>query len=310
MSFNRPPSGGAGAGGTGSGTTLPPLVRSGAGTPVGGVRQSGGTSATQSPQGSARSLVLLHNNTSAGKESKDKDKDKDKDAGFSSARLTAARQATLANSKRAPIGQQLPADRGKLTVVLDVDETLIHSRLSSQQEGYRQAEERKVGAQALDEFTVRMADGELVHVNKRPGLDEFLRDASQHYELVAYTAGLEDYARPVLDALDPQNKYFRHRLYRDSCLFARGYYLKDLAKIGRPLGRIVLVDNNAFCFLPQLSNGIPISSFYDDPNDSALTVLTQFLERIKGEEDVRPFLKKSFNLETLLRDHRMAVLGA
>ena len=249
--------------------------------------------------------MLLSNSTSAGKESKDKDKD----AGFSSARLVAARQATLANSKRAPIGAQLPGDRGKLTVVLDVDETLIHSRLSSQQEGYRQAEERKAGAQALDEFTVRMTDGEVVHVNKRPGLDAFLRDASQQYELIAYTAGLEDYARPVLDALDPHNKYFRHRLYRDSCLFARGYYLKDLAKMSRAMGRVVLVDNNAFCFLPQLANGIPISSFYDDPNDTALTVLAQFLERVKDEEDVRPFLKKSFNLETLLRDHRMAVLG-
>jgi Dullard-like phosphatase family protein len=210
-------------------------------------------------------------------------------------------------TKSSPIPAQSAQDRGKLTVVLDVDETLIHSRLSGGQEAYRQQEERKAEAKALDEFTIKLRDSELVRVNKRPGLDAFLAEASKHYELVAYTAGLEEYARPLLDWLDPNGTIFRHRLYRDSCLFMRGYYLKDLQRLNRPLKRIVLVDNNAFCFLPQLANGIPISSFYDDATDTALQVLLTFLERIADMADVRPFLKTSFNLEVLLQEHRAQI---
>ncbi len=106
----------------------------------------------------------------------------------------------------------------------------------------------------------------------------------------------------LLDLLDPHGNVFKHRLYRDSCLYIDGYYVKDLQKVNRPLNRCVLVDNNAVCFLPQLSNGVPISSFYDDPSDNALQALLNFLEKIQGEADVRTVLKKSFNLEVLLKD--------
>jgi len=226
---------------------------------------------------------------------------------YTSARLNAVRNSTM--SKNCIVPPQLPGDRGKLTVVLDVDETLIHSRLSSQQDHYRQAEERKEASSSCEEFKITLEDGETVWVNKRPGLDEFLRHMGENYETFVYTAGLEEYAKPLLDWLDPNGTIFRHRFYRDSCLFMRGYYVKDLQKFNRDLTRTVLVDNNAFCFLPQLSNGIPISSFYDDPNDTALSVLASFLKRLDEEKDVRPFLRKSFNLETLLKDHRDQIIG-
>jgi len=226
---------------------------------------------------------------------------------YTSARLNAVRNSSM--SKLPLISPQLDHDRGKMTVILDIDETLIHSRLSSHQEQFRQAEERKDSAGSCDEFILELDDGEVVRVNKRPGLDEFLESMAENYETCAYTAGLEEYARPLLDWLDPHKRIFRHRLYRDSCLFMRGYYLKDLQRLNRPMNRIVLVDNNPFCFLPQLSNGIPISSFYDDPNDTALSVLRTFLEKIKDHNDVRPFLRKSFNLESLLKDHREQIIG-
>eukprot|EP00511_Aplanochytrium_stocchinoi_P003337 CAMPEP_0204843176 /NCGR_PEP_ID=MMETSP1346-20131115/47823_1 /ASSEMBLY_ACC=CAM_ASM_000771 /TAXON_ID=215587 /ORGANISM="Aplanochytrium stocchinoi, Strain GSBS06" /LENGTH=196 /DNA_ID=CAMNT_0051982269 /DNA_START=654 /DNA_END=1244 /DNA_ORIENTATION=- len=196
-----------------------------------------------------------------------------------------------------------------MTVVLDVDETLIHSRLTSSQSRFRQTEERKDNAGSCEEFKIVLEDGETVWVNKRPGLDGFLLEVSQRYEIVAYTAGLEEYAKPLLDWLDPRGVIFRHRLYRDSCLFIRGYYVKDLQKLNRSLNRTVLVDNNAFCFLPQLSNGIPISSFYDDPTDNALHVLNTFLKRLENENDVRPILNKSFNLQNLLKEHREHIIG-
>lgn len=226
---------------------------------------------------------------------------------YTSANLNAVRKSSLSKTKQ--VGAQHAKHKGKLTLVLDVDETLIHSRLSPGQDRFRQTEERKENTQGCEEFKITLEDGETIWVNKRPGLDKFLQSMSERYECIAYTAALEEYAKPLLDWLDPKGTIFAHRLYRDSCLFMRGYYVKDLQKVNRNLKRTVLVDNNAFCFLPQLSNGIPISSFYDDPNDNALYVLSTFLQRLDTEKDVRPMLNKSFNLQTLLKEHREHIIG-
>ena len=126
---------------------------------------------------------------------------------------------------------------------------------------------------------------------------------------MAYTAGLRQYAEPLLDWLDPSQTIFSHKLYRDSCLFSNGYYVKDLSKVNRCLKRTVLVDNNICCFLPQLANGIPIASFYADPKDNALDVLLMFLKSIEDHTDVRVQLNKSFNLVKSLAHTREHILG-
>lgn len=53
----------------------------------------------------------------------------------------------------------------------------------------------------------------LVTVYERPGLAEFLRRASMIGELVLFTAGLEGYARPLVDKIDPEGM-ISARLYR------------------------------------------------------------------------------------------------
>ena len=58
----------------------------------------------------------------------------------------------------------------------------------------------------------------------------------------------------------------------------------------------VLVDNNCNSFALQKSNGIPISSFYDDASDVALTKLMKFLKYLTKVQDVRPRLKALFNV--------------
>ena len=47
----------------------------------------------------------------------------------------------------------------------------------------------------------------------RPGALAFLKLMSEHFELVIFTAAVQDYADWVLDQLDPQG-YIDYRLYR------------------------------------------------------------------------------------------------
>lgn len=43
-----------------------------------------------------------------------------------------------------------------------------------------------------------------------------------------------------------------------------------MARVGRALGRVVLVDDTPLAFLHQPSNGIPVLGFRGDPDDRLL----------------------------------------
>ena len=116
-----------------------------------------------------------------------------------------------------------------------------------------------------------------------------------------FTAGRESYATLVLDALDPTRSIFRHRLFRQHCVFKtfnHGVLVKDLRILNRPMHRTVLIDNSVSSFLHQLRNGIPIVPFFDNPNDCALA-LQQLLYIVDAEPDVRVLLDKVFSLEQI-----------
>lgn len=85
-----------------------------------------------------------------------------------------------------------------------------------------------------------------------------------HAEIVLFTAGLEDYARPIVDALDQNYKgsFQGRRLYRPATVSCDLYpCIKDLSKLGRDLRRTVLIDDTPLAFLNQPDNGIPIYGF-------------------------------------------------
>ena len=197
----------------------------------------------------------------------------------------------------------------RLALVLDMDECLVHSKFQNEVE-YRQEEFRPEQLQKYDDsFEIVMEDGEHAIVNKRPGLDAFLEEASQHFDLYVFTAGLEAYGKPILDALDPKGTLFAGRFFRESCQLKKGMFLKDLHVVRNDLSRVILVDNNPVSFLMQPSNGIPVPSFYDDASDRTLESLTKVLNSLKEVADVRPRLHQLFRLADLLSEHQRMILS-
>ena len=126
---------------------------------------------------------------------------------------------------------------------------------------------------------------------KRPGVDEFLLEMAKHYEIVIFTASLNKYADPLLDLLDP-HRVIRSRLFRESCVYHEGNYVKDMSHINRDLSQSIIVDNSPNSFLFHPENAIDCSSFIDDPADRELDQIGNFLTGIKDVRDVRQVCSK------------------
>ncbi|GAB2287544.1 hypothetical protein Dimus_021919 [Dionaea muscipula] len=172
-----------------------------------------------------------------------------------------------------------PLEDPKITIILDLDETLVHSKPDPPPGEY--------------DFIVRPEiDGQIItfYVLKRPGVDEFLEflaRRSSSFEVVVFTAGLRAYASLVLDELDREPRAISHRLYRDSCRTVEGRYVKDLSEMGRDLRRMVIVDDNPCSYALQPENGIPVRPFVDDVRDGELWRLMEVFEGFDRVEDLR-----------------------
>lgn len=61
---------------------------------------------------------------------------------------------------------------------------------------------------------------------------------------------------------------------------------------GRTLSDIIIVDNKSSNYCEHSLNGIPITDYHGDPNDTALLDLRDYLmRRLPGIDDVRKIIK-------------------
>lgn len=194
----------------------------------------------------------------------------------------------------------------RLKVVLDLDETLVCAYETSSLPAALRNQAIEAGLNWFEleclSSDKKESDGKskinYVTVFERPGLHEFLEKLSQFADLVLFTAGLEGYARPLVDRIDTR-KVLSNRLYRPSTV-STPYrdHVKDLLTTSKNMSRTVIVDNNPFSFLLQPSNGIPCIAFSaGQPNDTQLLdVILPLLKQLSEEEDVRPTLYDRFRM--------------
>lgn len=151
----------------------------------------------------------------------------------------------------------------------------------------------------------------LYYVHKRPHCDEFLRKVCKWYNLVVFTASVQEYADPVIDWLEQERKYFSARYYRQHCTFRNGAYIKDLSSVEPDLSRVVILDNSPLSYIfhegeslldkahPTLlaltgiitiDNAIPIEGWINDPTDNDLLHLIPLFEALQYVTDVRALL--------------------
>jgi RNA polymerase II subunit A small phosphatase-like protein len=139
-------------------------------------------------------------------------------------------------------------------------------------------------------------------VFERPGVRQFLQELSSFAEVVLFTAASSAYAAPLADLLDPRAELFAARLYSDACVAAAGREgVKDLAGFGRPLGRVVLVDNSPYSFLLQPANGLPCLPYHGQRGDGQLLgVILPLLRSLAQLGDIRPLLEAKFRVREWL----------
>jgi Dullard-like phosphatase family protein len=165
----------------------------------------------------------------------------------------------------------LPFPESRPALVLDLDDTLIATTFIRP---------------STENFPIRVRRRQFF-AKLRPGLLSFIKTVSIDYDLFFFTASAREYGDPIVDIISPETPRER-RFFRDSCSPCCGYPVKDLRILGRPLNRVLLIDDLEGSALMQPGNLIRVSPWQgtDDNDEVLLGQLLPILREIAHESDL------------------------
>jgi Dullard-like phosphatase family protein len=131
-----------------------------------------------------------------------------------------------------------------------------------------------------------------VYIQKRPFVDDFIREVVKLFYIVIFTASLEPYANPIIDQICPSIPK-EQRLFREDCTYTEGCFVKDLSAFDSSLQHVIIVDNNPGSFLMHPRNAILSNTWDGDQSDQELMeYILPVLRQCVPAEDVKPVLAR------------------
>lgn len=160
-------------------------------------------------------------------------------------------------------------------IILDLDDTLIHSVESKELAQVPQETLNKLKSHKFEKYTMF----------ERPGLEEFIKTLARKYTIVVWTAAHGIYAEYVIDnIINPyaSPNYVKYLLHADHCKFSMSEfkilkhldYLYDFDRSFTRQNTLIIDDNDGI--RAQNSTVITIKSFASlDPGDNELEKILQ-----------------------------------
>ena len=209
--------------------------------------------------------------------------------------FTPTNRSNKLNSEKLLLPPKSKEFYNKKTLILDLDETLVHS-------SFTPFEKNDIVLNV--DFEGVMYN---IYVLIRPDAELFIKSVGKLFEVVIFTASISKYASPLLDILDKE-KNIKFRLYRDHCTFINGIYIKDLKKCNRSLKDLIIVDNSPIAYTFDSDNGLPIKTWIEDPDDKELMKLLPILEFLSKTKDVRKFIDQFVYNNKILFEEAMEII--
>ena len=107
----------------------------------------------------------------------------------------------------------LPKLGNKKVALFDLDETLVHC-VGQIPPG----NPKKLKYDKMTNVLLPTKKEVTIGINIRPDWEKAMDYIKNKYHIIIYTASHQSYADAVLNVLDPHNKYFPYRLYRNNCV--------------------------------------------------------------------------------------------
>jgi len=177
-------------------------------------------------------------------------------------------------------------------LILDLDETLIHAA--------------DVPLGRAPDFRVGP-----YFVYRRPGLDEFLSEVRQAFQLAIWSSSGSEYLHLVVSEILPADLRLEFLWGRERCVYRfdgerhETYFVKDLKKAKRrgfDLARTLVVDDSPEKLERNYGNAIYIKPYLGTLADRELQRLSQYLRTFAGIDDVRRVEKRGWRQQVVL-DH-------
>jgi len=181
----------------------------------------------------------------------------------------------------------------RLTLVLDLDETLVHCRTEAISD-------------VRHNFCVRFEESQATGwIYVRPFARLFLEIVARLFEVVVFTASSRSYADQVLDVIDPEGRCISKRLYRQHCTEVQGGFVKDMGRLGRSLEHVILVDNSPVSLAICPDNGVIVSCWTaEQHHDRELVDLLLLLQQCMQYQSVPDYLAHRYSLRAFIDELR------